>query len=136
MRNTPKKAIRKGLKQLILYGIIGSAAASIDFALFHILILWSDIYYIVANCISVLTGILLSFSLNRSITFKVTDKIHFRLGLFFTCGMLGLALSNTILWIGIEYSHFNETVTKITSIFIVALFQFLFNKLITFKSST
>lgn len=50
--------------------------------------------------------------------------------------MLGLALSNTILWIGIEYSHFNETVTKITSIFIVALFQFLFNKLITFKSST
>lgn len=117
----------------MLYGIIGGIAASIDFILFNILTIYVGLHYINANCLSVLFGILTSFSLNRNFNFKVTDKIAARFGLFFTCGILGLLLSNAILWLGVEQYHFSETITKIASIFIVAFIQFLFNKFITFK---
>lgn len=124
---------KKDLKQLVLYGIIGGLAASLDFIFFYILTLYIGIYYITANCLSVLLGIITSFSLNRTLNFKVTDKTAVRFSLFFTCGILGLLLSNAILWLGIEQYHLSETITKTASIFIVAFMQFIFNKFITFK---
>ena len=80
-------------------------------------------------------GIFTSFTLNRTVNFKVTDKVAVRFGLFFVIGMFGLALSNAILWVGIDTYHFSETLTKLVSIFVVAFIQFLFNKFITFKQT-
>lgn len=129
------KTINSNIKQLVLYGIIGALSAGVDFAVFNILIAYVGLYYLTANCLSVLIGILTSFTLNRTINFKVTDKIAIRFGLFFTIGMVGLALSNGILWIGIDAYHFSETLTKLVSIFVVAFIQFIFNKFITFKQT-
>lgn len=131
--STPKAKIKRNIKQLTLYGIIGAIAASIDFAFFNILTIYTGLHYIVANCISVLAGIFTSFSLNRTFNFKVTDKTAIRFGIFFTIGILGLALSNVILWLGVEQYKYDETITKIASIFIVAFIQFILNKFITFK---
>ena len=130
--SAPKEKIKRNVTELILYGIIGAISASIDFALFYVLAVRLGIYYIAANCMSVLGGILTSFTLNRSFNFRVKDKTVVRFGLFFTCGMLGLALSNIILWVGVK-SCLTEIITKMVSIFIVALIQFLFNKFVTFR---
>ena len=62
-------------RNLILYGIIGCFTAALDFVVFTILSQYVGIYYLLANCISVLVGITTSFVLNRSYNFKVKDKV-------------------------------------------------------------
>lgn len=133
--NIEKGKIIKNVSQLVLYGIIGAVSASIDFLVFNILVMVVGIYYIAANCLSVLVGIVTSFTLNRTLNFKVTDKVVARFSLFFSAGLLGLFLSNIIMWIGVERFCLSENITKIISIFVVALIQFVFNKSITFKES-
>lgn len=133
--NIEKGKIIKNISQLVLYGIIGAVSASIDFLVFNILVMVVGIYYIAANCLSVLVGIVTSFTLNRTLNFKVTDKVVARFSLFFSAGLLGLFLSNIIMWIGVERFCLSENITKIISIFVVALIQFVFNKSITFKES-
>lgn len=123
------------MRQLLLYGLIGCLSAGIDFICFNILTVYAGVYYIIANCLSVLVGIVVSFTLNRTFNFRVSDKIAQRFGLFFFIGMLGLVLSNAILWVGVELCHLTEMISKIASILIVAFIQFIFNKFITFKQT-
>ena len=52
-------------RKLILYGIIGSFSAGIDFLVYFILTNYVDINYLIANIFSVSIGIIISFILNR-----------------------------------------------------------------------
>lgn len=120
-------------RNLILYGIIGCIASGLDFAVFTLLAKVLGVYYLVANCISVLVGITTSFTLNRTYNFKVKDKVKQRFAIFLIVGLCGLCLSNLILWLGIDILHFDEIPTKLASIVLVVGFQFLLNKFVTFR---
>lgn len=130
--NIIKKSILR-FRHLILYGLIGGFTSSLDFAVFTLLTKNLGLFYIIANCISVLVGITTSFILNRSYNFKIKNKTGLRFTIFLTVGLCGLCLSNLILWLGINKLEFNEILTKLASIFIVVFFQFLANKYITFR---
>jgi len=121
------------MRNLVLYGIIGSFTSFLDFCIFTVLSAYVGLYYIVANCISVLVGITTSFVLNRTYNFKVKDKTKQRFAIFLTVGLCGLLLSNLILWVGIDKLHINEMITKLASIVLVVGFQFLINKFVTFR---
>ena len=127
------KRLYAKFRHLILYGIIGSFTASLDFLVFTFLTKMLNVNYLVANCISVLVGITTSFYLNRTYNFKVNDKTAQRFSIFLAVGLTGLVMSNCILWVGIDKMHFNESLTKLASIVLVVFFQFLFNKFITFR---
>ena len=120
-------------RNLILYGIIGSFTSFLDFCVFTVLSNYVGIYYLVANCISVLIGISTSFLLNRAYNFKVKDHTKRRFMTFLTVGLCGLLLSNLILYVGIDILHFNDLVVKLASIILVVGFQFIFNKFVTFR---
>lgn len=120
-------------RNLILYGIIGSFTSLLDFCVFTLLSSFAGVYYIVANCISVLIGITTSFLLNRSLNFKVKDHYKRRFVVFLCVGLCGLVLSNIILYLGIDKMHLNETLVKLASIVLVVGFQFILNKFVTFK---
>ena len=122
-------------RNLILYGIIGSCTATLDFLIFTALTQGLNIYYIVANIISCSTGILCSFLLNRKYNFKVTDHTARRLLIFVAVGLTGMLLSSLILRITIEQLQWNELLSKLVSIVIVVLFQFLLNKHISFRKT-
>ena len=122
-------------RNLILYGIIGSCTATLDFLIFTALTQGLNIYYIIANIISCSTGILCSFLLNRKYNFKVTDHTARRLLIFVTVGLTGMLLSSLILRLTIEQLQWNELVSKLVSIVIVVLFQFLLNKHISFRKT-
>ncbi len=127
------KRIYNRFRNLILYGIIGSLSSFLDFCVFTVLTSVVGLYYLLANCISVLVGITTSFLLNRAYNFKVKDKAKKRFVIFLTVGLCGLMLSNLILWIGIDKMRINESVTKLASIVLVVGFQFLLNKFVTFR---
>lgn len=119
-------------RNLILYGIIGSFTSGLDFVVFTILSKYVGIYYLIANCISVIVGITSSFILNRAYNFKVKDKTKLRFAIFLTVGLCGLCLSNLILWIGIDKLAGDKLLVKLASVIFVVFFQFLLNKFITF----
>lgn len=119
-------------RQLILYGIIGSFSAFLDFLVYTALVSMG-LFYIHANCISVLVGIGSSFLLNRHYNFKVKDAVFRRFLIFLIIGLAGLLLSNLILYGCIEWMGLDKQVSKLLSIILVALFQFVLNKYITFK---
>ena len=119
-------------RQLILYGIIGSFSAFLDFLLYTALIS-IGLFYIQANGISVLVGIGTSFLLNRHLNFKVKDEVLRRFAIFLVIGLAGLMLSNLILYGCIEWIGLDKLLSKLLSIVLVALFQFILNKYITFK---
>lgn len=134
--DSSSSAISKLIKEfrtLILYGIIGSASAALDFLLYTFFVNILSWHYIFSNCISVLAGISTSFSLNRAYNFKVKDQITKRFSIFLCVGLCGMLISNLILYLCIDYLHMNKIVSKLLSIILVVFFQFLINKYITFK---
>jgi putative flippase GtrA len=118
--------------QIVLYGIIGGGSALLDFMLFTLMYKkfgWNEY---LANCISVHSGIAMSFILNRKFNFKKTDRVMFRAISFYITGLFGLALSQGLLWLG-GFLLLPVVMVKFTSIFMVAAVQFVINKLVAFN---
>jgi len=118
---------------LILYGLIGSLSASLDFVIFTLLTSKLLLNYQIANVISVHCGIICSFILNRQFNFKIKDRTIKRFIIFYFIGLFGLGLSAFLLYLFIDFSGFNKTFSKLGTILIVAFIQFLLNKTITFS---
>lgn len=119
---------------LIKYGIIGAISAGLDFVIYSFLTSHFVINYQIANVISVHCGIICSFLLNREYNFKVKDKLAKRFLSFYSVGLLGLGLSALLLHLQIDIFDLNKIASKLVTIIIVALLQFLLNKTITFKT--
>ena len=126
------KQIYQKFRSLILYGIIGSFSAGLDFLIYTLLVQWG-LQYMLSNSISVLGGITTSFILNRNYNFKIKDKTKQRFSIFLTVGLCGLLLSNFILYVCIDVFSVDKIISKILSIVLVVFFQFLVNKYVTFK---
>lgn len=122
-------------RSLILYGIIGSFSAAIDFAVYSFLVSICDMNYLISNCISVFTGISTSFHLNRKYNFKVKDHVRRRFMVFLAVGLSGLLLSDLILYFCIDLMHMDKYISKLLSIVLVVFFQFIANSNLTFKQT-
>ena len=120
-------------REMILYGIIGGLCAALDFGIYTILGLW--IPYLWANIISVHSGIILSFVLNRQFNFKVKDKTAQRASIFYLVGLSGLGLSELLIFVFSKRMGYGYVVVKLVTVFVVALYQFVLNKFITFKKT-
>jgi putative flippase GtrA len=128
------KEVYLRFRNLILYGIIGAFCAALDFGVYSMLCYWDFMPYLWANIISIHTGIFTSFILNRSLNFKVKDKVTTRFLSFYTVGLVGLGISELMLYLMVTKGGWNEIVCKLMSIVVVALIQFLLNKYITFRN--
>ena len=127
------KKIYKKFRNLILYGIIGCCSSTLDFLLYTLFVSVFGWHYILSNCISVLAGITTSFTLNRNYNFKIKDKTRQRFAVFLSIGLCGMMVSNMLLYLCIDILHWNKIVSKLLSIILVVIFQFILNKYITFK---
>lgn len=120
-------------RELILYGIIGGSCAALDFGLYTLLGLW--IPYLWANVISVHAGIICSFLLNRQYNFKVKDRPAQRFAFFYLIGLSGLGLSELIIYLLAKKMGWDYILTKLLTVVVVALYQFVLNKFITFRKT-
>lgn len=137
MSNTWKKKVifyYNKYRNFILYGIIGALSASLDFGVYT-LFCFLNINYLVANIIGIHCGIFTSFLLNRYYNFKVKDKVFLRFLSFYSIGLIGLALSTGMLFLMVDTWNWNAIYSKLITIVVVAIIQFLLNKLITFKKT-
>ena len=125
----------KRFRNLILYGIIGSSSAVLDYSIFILLTSLTGIHYLFANCVSVTCGLTNSFYFNRKYNFKVTDKTVRRAIMFYSVGFLGLALSSGLLYLFYQIVGLSQPVSKFLAIILEVGLQFLINSLVTFKKS-
>lgn len=127
-----RKQFFEKYRNLILYGLIGGSCALLDFIVYSGLC--SIIPFLVANVISTHCGIFCSFFLNRKYNFKVEDNTLRRFFSFYTVGLLGLAVSEGLLFLMVNYFGIEKIVSKLITVVVVALLQFVLNKFITFKT--
>lgn len=120
-------------RELIKYCIIGCSGALLDFIVYTILIKAFGMNYLLANALSVTAGITNNFFLNAYLNFKVTDKLFKRFISFYLVGMLGLLISEILLYLLVDIMIMNSIIAKIITIFVITIVQFILNKTITFK---
>lgn len=120
-------------REVILYGIIGGFCAALDFGIYSFLGMWMP--YLWANVISVHCGIICSFFLNRQFNFKIKDKTALRISIFYIVGLSGLGLSELLIFLFAKRMGYNYIIVKLITVFVVALYQFILNKFITFRKA-
>jgi putative flippase GtrA len=123
------------LIHIIYYGMFGCVSAIVDILIFKLICSITP-HYLLANLISYSSGSIVSFTLNRSYTFKVKNKIVKRIILFYTASGLGFLASSITIFILVNNLKLIPLYAKLISVIIVFIIQFSFNKLITFKETS
>lgn len=118
---------------MAVYAVIGAFSATLDFILF--LILKGIFPVLLANTISVTIGILTSYALNSRITFRSSGASKYAIFRFFAVGIFGLIVSNISLLLLTALLEFPEGPSKLVTLPVVALMQFMLNKFWTFSAA-
>ena len=123
------------LKKIIPYLAVSVIATLIDFSAYIILLNVFSWYYIYANMVSIVFGILSKFSLNRLITFKDRNdkpwQHQFRR--FLMVSGSGFILSNIVLALSIEIINIPEDISKVLAIGVVFSYTFVLHNFYSFK---
>ena len=122
------------MMQFFLYCICGGAGVLCDFLLYYC-VLNLGISYQIANIMGYITGTLVSFLLNRHITFNVRDKMARRLMLFLSVAGIGFFVSAALLWILVSMLSIDACYAKLLTLPVVVTLQFSLNRWITFRQN-
>ncbi len=123
-----------GLRRFVLYAFCGGIAAAADFSVYAALFAFG-LWYQGANIAGYATGTIVSFLLNRAITFQVKDAPLRRLLTFIGVACVGYLSSSSALWFLVERLHVDELIAKILSLVVVVVVQFTLNSLVTFRTA-
>lgn len=133
MRNIGALTQRRGLRQFVKFGIVGTSGLIINFAIAHALQRWTSFSPFWDFAVGFMCGGVSNYFLNRIWTFR--SERHFAIeGLqFLTVSLLALVLGKLIFVIAAryDYNHFTTTwfIATVAGIFI----NFFLNKYWTFK---
>ncbi len=155
MKLSIKEILRsQSFKQLIKYGMVGVVGFAIDFGVYYLLVVKLAVHYPFTPFLSELMNgsmsvkmldidtshiigsalaIINNFILNSYFTFKVTDKKLKRFASFAGIASIGLVVSTLLITLFIGILGLDEMLAKVIATLIVALLQFIVNKLFTFK---
>ena len=119
--------------RLANYLLLGGLGASIDTIVF-VMLDQARAHLLIANTISTFLGIGVSYALNSKYTFNQKKYSTLTAYKFFAVGLVGLILSNIILWVSIEILDLNSISAKIITLPPIALIQFALNTIWTFNA--
>ena len=120
--------------QFILYCVCGGIGVSTDYLVYYVSI-QAGLWYQSANVLGYLCGTVISFCLNRIITFKTRDKIAQRFAIFLGVAAVGFTVSAVMLWVLVAYVNIDEKIAKLLTLPVVVVIQFMLNRRITFGST-
>lgn len=120
------------MRQFLLYCLCGGTGVLSDLGLYWLL-LQGGAHYQLANVAGYLGGTLVSFSLNRIITFGQRDKVAQRLAMFLAVAAIGYAASAALLAALIDGLGVDARLAKLLSLPMVVVLQFTLNRRFSFK---
>ncbi|SLN75819.1 GtrA-like protein [Ruegeria meonggei] len=120
------------LRQFVLYVLCGGGGAALDFVLYAFLVT-TGVWHHAANVAGYASGTLLSFALNRVITFRVLDAPIRRLAAFMAFAGIGYLCSMTVLIVLVDALSVDPVMAKAASVVVVVAVQYTLNSRITFQ---
>lgn len=120
------------MKQFFLYCLCGGIGVSTDYLIFYSSLTFG-LWYQGANLFGYLAGTLVSFFLNRKITFGVQDKVGQRLVIFLGVAAIGFSASALMLWMMVDVISLDPKIAKLLTLPVVVILQFSLNRQITFN---
>jgi len=120
--------------QFLLYCLCGGIGVSTDYLIYYSALTFG-LWYQAANVLGYLSGTLVSFFLNRKITFAVHDKLVRRLTMFLGVAAIGFSASAVMLWVLVDVMVLDAKIAKLFTLPVVVLIQFFMNRRITFGHS-
>jgi putative flippase GtrA len=121
--------------QFFWYCVCGGSGVLTDVLLYRLL-QTMGVDYQLANAAGYLAGTLLSFCLNRVITFGVRDKTGQRLALFLLVALCGYLASSLMLWGLVAGLGMDKFWAKLLTLPLVVALQFGLNRKITFRTGS
>ena len=118
--------------QFLKYIIFGGVGVVVDYFIF-LLLINQGVFYQTANAGGYLSGTVVSFLLNRKLTFHILDKAFYRFIVFIGVAFLGYLLSMVLLFVFVESVSLDAKSAKLLTLPIIAIFQFTINRKITFS---
>ena len=118
--------------KFFLYCLCGGTGIITDLIVYFIS-LRLGLFYMYANALGYLLGTVMSFILNRKITFGVSDKVLLRLAIFLCVALFGFSMSAIMLWFLINFYFVSEQIAKLFTLPVVMALQFFLNKQLTFN---
>ena len=126
------KNIYRIKSQFLMYCLCGGIGVLSDVISYYCVISNGNNYQL-ANVVGYSIGTIVSFYLNRKLTFRVKTKVKTRLFIFIAVAMIGYSMSAIILGILIEIIHVDSMLSKVIVLPIIVLIQYAINKKITFS---
>ena len=121
--------------QLLLYCICGGIGVTADYFVYYSALTFG-VWYQTANIFGYLSGTLVSFFLNRKITFGIRDKLAYRLAMFLGVAVIGFSVSAVMLWFLVDLMLVDARIAKLLTLPVVVIIQFSMNRRITFLKNT
>ena len=88
-----------------------------------------------ANLLGYLAGTLLSFALNRVLTFGMRDRVAQRLAMFLGVAAIGFGASAALLALLVDVFHVDPRIAKLLTLPMVVVLQFTLNRKLTFNAA-
>jgi putative flippase GtrA len=120
--------------QFLLYCLCGGLGVTTDYAVFWLAVT-GGAWYQAANALGYLAGTLVSFALNRVLTFKQRDRVGQRLAMFLAVAGLGFASSAALLWLLVDLAHLDARIAKLLTLPVVVVLQFSLNRRFSFRAA-
>lgn len=126
--------------EFVRYFIVGVSNVLIDFVIYVAFTRWWDFWrdhYLFANLISFVAVVTWSFFWNKFWAFKErSDTYHRQYAKFILVTVVGLAIYQSTLAIGVEYFHQLDLIVKFMAIPAMALWNYSMHRMWTFRSSS
>lgn len=123
--------MKKLIKQLFRFGIVGGIAFLIDYSILFICTEYLGIYYLISSFISFTVSTVFNYIASVRWVFDVDQKKSQRRNfvLFIVFSVIGLGINQCIMWFGVEKLDFYYMLVKIGATAIVMVFNFVTRKM-------
>ncbi len=121
-------------RHFVFYVIIGTIATIVDLSIFFFFTDVIGLHYLPSNIISVFFGILTSYELNSRYNFRKTNYRFRRFVSFAFICIIGMGLGSLLLTVFYVWLDLPKFIAKVMSVVLAGVFQYFFNKNITFRS--
>lgn len=115
--------------QIFKFVVVGGIATLIDWAIYYILFNYFHIFPLISNIISYSISVIYNFIMSVKWVFDTKDKSMKRLLFeFIVLSLIGLIISEFIIWFFLEILSFDSIIAKILSTLIVMVINFILRK--------
>jgi len=126
--------VKKNLKELFLYLIVGGIATLSEWAIFRLCGTLLSLHYAVSTVIAYLLSTLVNWGAGRILVFKKSrDPLWRELLKIYLAALAGLLMNLVIMFLFVDVIHLDEMLSKVLATGIVFLFNFLIRKLCIYR---